>query len=89
VVFERKVREKQRKLTDTESDLKQKLGEAQEKLDKQKEELDDKIASFERERLAWSRMYGVSMEELSNFDDNGKKKSKSVTLNGVTFRIGR
>eukprot|EP00093_Oithona_nana_P003450 03450.XXX_33096_42054_1 [CDS] Oithona nana genome sequencing. len=88
-VFERKVREKQRKLTDTESDLKLKLGEAQEKLDKQKEELDDKIASFERERLAWSRMYGVSMEELSNFDDNGKKKSKSVTLNGVTFRIGR
>ena len=47
-VFERKVREKQRKLTDTESDLKLKLGEAQEKLDKQKEELDDKIASFER-----------------------------------------
>ena len=42
-----------------------------------------------QERLAWSRMYGVSMEELSNFDDNGKKKSKSVTLNGVTFRIGR
>ena len=47
-VFERKVREKQRKLTDTESDLKLKLGEAQEKLDKQKEELDNKIASFER-----------------------------------------
>ena len=42
-----------------------------------------------QERLAWSRMYGVSMEELSNFDDNGKKKSKSVTLNVVTFRIGR
>ena len=42
-----------------------------------------------QERLAWSRMYGVSMEELSNFDDNGKKKSKTVTLNGVTFRIGR
>ena len=33
-------------------------------------------------------MYGVSMDELSNWDEV-KKKGKTVTLNGVTFRIGR
>ena len=41
-----------------------------------------------QERLAWSRMYGVSVEELSNWDEK-RKTGKSVTLNGVKFRIGR
>ena len=41
-----------------------------------------------QERLAWSRMYGLSVEELSNWDEK-RKAGKSVTLNGVTFRIGR
>lgn len=47
-VFERKVKEKQKKMNDTENELKQKLKEAQEKLDQQKEELDEKIAVFEK-----------------------------------------
>ena len=33
-------------------------------------------------------MYGISVEELTALEDP-KKKGKSVTLNGVTFRIGR
>ena len=60
-VFERKVREKQRKLADTENDLKQKLKEAQEKLDKQKEELDDKIANFEKVHNAEFQTFFASL----------------------------
>ena len=87
-VFERKVQEKEKKLNETEVELKQKLKEAQEKLDDQREELEEKIAAFNKERLSWSRMYSVSVEELSNLFEK-RKPGKSVTLNGVTFRIGR
>lgn len=47
-VFDRKVKEKQKKMNDTENELKQKLKDAQEKLDKQKEELEEKMATFEK-----------------------------------------
>ena len=60
-VFERKVQEKQKKLTSTEDDLKKKLQESQDNLDKQKADLDTKLATFEKvgyflllgEKLAW------------------------------------
>jgi len=87
-VFDRKVREKEKKLNETEMELRQKLKEAQEKLDEQREDLEEKMAAYDKERLAWSRMYGVSVEELSNWDEK-RKTGKSVTLNGVKFRIGR
>lgn len=47
-VFERKVQEKQKKLTATEDDLKKKLQESQDNLDKQKADLDAKMATFEK-----------------------------------------
>ena len=47
-VFDRKVKEKEKKLTESENELKQKLKDAQEKLDQQKEELEDKLAAFEK-----------------------------------------
>ena len=87
-VFERKVKEKEKKLQATEEELRQKLREAQEELDEQKEDLEEKMAAFDKEQLAWSQMYGLSMEELTTLDEK-RKPGKSVTLNGVTFRIGR
>ena len=87
-VFERKVKEKEKKLQETESELRQKLKEAQEELDEQREDLEEKMAAFDKEQLSWSQMYGLSMEELTNLDEK-RKPGKSVTLNGVTFRIGR
>ena len=47
-VFDRKVREKEKKLNETEVELRQKLKEAQEKLDEQREDLEEKMAAYDK-----------------------------------------
>ena len=47
-VFERKVREKQQKLKDSETDLERRHKESKEKLDQQKRELEARLAAFEQ-----------------------------------------
>lgn len=47
-VFERKVREKQQKLRDSEIDLERRHKESMDKLDQQKRELEARLAAFEQ-----------------------------------------
>ena len=47
-VFERKVREKQQKLKDSETDLERRHKESKEKLEQQKRELEARTAAFEQ-----------------------------------------
>ena len=47
-VFERKVREKEKKLNETEIELRQKLKDAEEKLEEQREDLEEKMAAFDK-----------------------------------------
>jgi len=91
-VFERKVKEKQRKLKDSETDLERRHKESMEKLEQQKRELEARISAFTQEKAAWEQINGVSVEELKRLSmeslDGGKKK-KSGGLSGVSFRMGR
>merc|ERR1719331_3808210 len=90
-VFERKVKEKQRKLKDSETDLERRHKESMEKLEQQKRELEARISAFTQEKAAWEQINGVSVEELKRLSmeslDGGKKK-KSGGLSGVSFRVG-
>ncbi len=111
-VFDRKVKEKTKRLRDLEADLSSKLKEAEAKLEADKRDLEARMEMFDKvyfghvdchfrfppksyvclhfqERLAWSRTYGISMEELQHFDETNRKKGRSVTLNGKHFRLGR
>ena len=47
-VFERKVREKQQKLKDSQNDLERRHKESKEKLEQQKRELEARLAAFEQ-----------------------------------------
>ena len=47
-VFERKVREKQQKLKDSQTDLERRHKESKEKLEQQKRELEARLAAFEQ-----------------------------------------
>lgn len=91
-VFERKVKEKQRKLKDSETDLERRHKESMEKLEQQKRELEARVSAFTQEKSAWEQINGVSVEELKRLSmeslDGGKKK-KSGGLSGVSFRMGR
>merc|ERR1712223_1759344 len=91
-VFERKVREKQQKLKDSQTDLERRHKESKEKLEQQKRELEARLAAFEQEKAAWSQLNGVSVEELKHLSLeslDGTKKKKSGGLSGVSFRMGR
>jgi len=91
-VFERKVREKQQKLKDSQTDLERRHKESKEKLEQQKRELEARLAAFEQEKAAWSQLNGVSVEELKRLSLeslDGTKKKKSGGLSGVSFRMGR
>jgi len=92
-VFERKVREKQQKLSDSEADLERRHRESRERLEAQKRELEAKAKAFEEERTAWERANGVTVDELKRLSmeslDGGKNKKKGGALSGVSFRMGR
>lgn len=91
-VFERKVREKQQKLKDSETDLERRHKESKEKLEQQKRELEARLSAFEQEKAAWEQLNGVSVEELKRLSLeslDGAKKKKSGGLSGVSFRMGR
>jgi len=90
-VFERKVREKQQKLKDSETDLERRHKESMEKLEQQKRELEARLAAFEQEKSAWEQINGVSVEELKrlSMESLDGKKKKSGGLSGVSFRMGR
>jgi len=91
-VFERKVKEKQRKLRDSETDLDRRHKESMEKLEQQKRELEAKISAFAQEKAAWEQINGISVEELKRLSMeslDGKSKKKSGALSGVSFRMGR
>jgi len=91
-VFERKVKEKQRKLRDSETDLERRHKESMEKLEQQKRELEARISAFSQEKTAWEQINGVSVEELKRLSMeslDGKQKKKSGALSGVSFRMGR
>merc|ERR1712223_91338 len=91
-VFERKVKEKQRKLRDSETDLERRHKESMEKLEQQKRELEARISAFSLEKAAWEQINGVSVEELKRLSMeslDGKNKKKSGALSGVSFRMGR
>ncbi len=47
-VFERKVREKNQRLAETESELSKNLQDSEEKLEQQKEDLENRMAEFEK-----------------------------------------
>eukprot|EP00096_Caligus_rogercresseyi_P005437 TRINITY_DN208_c0_g1_i3.p1 TRINITY_DN208_c0_g1~~TRINITY_DN208_c0_g1_i3.p1 ORF type:complete len:579 (+),score=208.47 TRINITY_DN208_c0_g1_i3:405-2141(+) len=89
-VFERKVREKKQKLSDSEADLEVRHRESKEKLVAQKNELEKQRAAFEAEKIAWEAQNGVTMNDLKRLSleslDGGKKKKG---LSGVSFRMGR
>jgi len=91
-VFERKVREKKQKLTDSEADLVKRHRESKEKLEQQKRDLESRVAAFQQEKAAWEATNHVSIEELKRLSmeslDGGKKK-KGGALSGVSFRMGR
>jgi len=91
-VFERKVREKRQKLSDSKADLEKRHKESREKLEQQKKELEDKMAAFEQEKASWERMNGITVDEMIRLSmeslDGGKKK-KGGALSGVSFRMGR
>merc|ERR1712051_234211 len=89
-VFERKVKEKQRKLKDSETDLERRHKESMEKLEQQKRELEARISAFSQETTAWDQINGVSMEELKRLSMESldiKQKKKSGALSGISFRI--
>jgi septin 7 len=92
-VFERKVREKKQKLSDSEADLVKRHRESKEKLEQQKRELEAKMASFEQEKLSWEAANHVTIDELKRLSmeslDGGGKKKKGGALSGVSFRMGR
>uniref|UniRef100_A0A0K2U911 Septin-type G domain-containing protein n=1 Tax=Lepeophtheirus salmonis TaxID=72036 RepID=A0A0K2U911_LEPSM len=89
-VFERKVREKKQKLSDSEADLEVRHRESKEKLELQKNELEKQRAAFESEKSTWETLNGVTINDLKRLSleslDGGKKKKG---LSGVSFRMGR
>ena len=68
-VFERKVREKRQKLSDSKADLEKRHKESREKLEQQKKELEDKMAAFEQEKASWERMNGKSQTQYHSTVD--------------------
>ena len=91
-VFERKVREKKQKLSDSEADLEKRHRESKEKLEQQKRELESRMAQFEAEKVQWEAANHITIDELKRLSmeslDGGKKK-KGGALSGVSFRMGR
>ena len=53
-VFERKVREKKQKLTDSEADLVKRHRESKEKLEQQKRDLESRVAAFQQEKVTFA-----------------------------------
>lgn len=90
-VFDRKVREKKQKLSDSEADLEKRHRESREKLEQQKHELELRLAAFEEEKRAWESEHRITIDELKRLSmeslDGGKKKKGA--LSGVSFRMGR
>lgn len=91
-VFERKVREKKQKLSDSQNDLEKRHRESKEKLEQQKRELEAKMMAFEQEKMAWEQANNITIDELKRLSmeslDGGGKKKKGA-LSGVSFRMGR
>jgi septin 7 len=56
-VFERKVKEKQRKLAETQADLQKKTTESQDKLDQKKHELETRMAVFDKVHTSFRFFY--------------------------------
>ena len=52
-VFERKVREKRQKLSDSQADLEKRHKESRDKLEAQKRELEAKMSAFEQEKVCF------------------------------------
>merc|ERR1712156_1009505 len=89
-VFERKVKEKQQKLADSQADLEKRHKESKDKLEAQKRELEAKMSAFEQEKEAWEQINGVSVEELKRLSMESLdtiKKKKSGLLSGMSFRM--
>ena len=56
-VFERKVKEKQRKLKDSETDLERRHKESMEKLEQQKRELEARVSAFTQVNYLFSNFF--------------------------------
>jgi DNA anti-recombination protein RmuC len=91
-VFERKVREKERKLADSQQDLERRHRESRNRLEAQKRELEARAKAFQEECAAWERANGISIDDLKRLSMeslDGKGKKKGGALSGVSFRMGR
>jgi len=82
-VFERKVREKRQKLSDSQADLEKRHKESKDKLDAQKRELEAKMSAFAQEKDAWQQMNNITVDELKRLSMeslDGKPKKKGGTM---------
>ena len=82
-VFDRKVREKEKKLSETENELRQKLKEAQEKLDEQREDLEEKIAVFDKvKKIRHVKKFSLEhiLPLILNFGSNIKGQECNILL---------
>ena len=66
-VFERKVKEKQRKLRDSETDLDRRHKESMEKLEQQKRELEAKISAFAQVILNFTNFCFLTLSKIVQF----------------------
>ena len=64
-VFERKVREKRQKLSDSQADLEKRHKESRDKLEAQKRELEAKMSAFEQEKVCL--INGLNLRSLYNY----------------------
>lgn len=91
-VFERKVKEKKKKLSDNEIDLERRQTESSTRLAQLKQELEEKKAAYEQERLSWEQHNNVTIDELKRMSLeslDGKSSKKKGGLSGVSFRMGK
>jgi septin 7 len=87
-VFERKVREKRQKLSDSQADLEKRHKESRDKLEAQKRELEAKMSAFEQEKPAWQQINNITVDELKrmsmeSLDGKGKKKKGGTMTSRV------
>ncbi len=88
-VFDRKVKEKQKKMNDTENELRLKLKEAQEKLDKQREELEEKMELFEKVIIIFSHFFSLRCAQLPSRSYSSNLTFSTTWLSGVVASLLR
>ena len=76
-VFERKVKEKQRKLRDSETDLERRHKESMEKLEQQKRELEARISAFSQVFILHVQTHSRLRSFLIKFQASETKNSQS------------